>query len=156
MATHVKRSVEDAAPVRAAYAQVDGGPALAEEFSTIPASSVLTGFPGARIGHSETGGQRCEDPASGVLTGYPGDRSADHVHPRSHGLDDPAAGVLTGYPGARVAHSEAGGQAVDDPAAGVLTGYPGDRTGGHVATDALGIRSTGAGTSEGDAGSGHE
>jgi hypothetical protein len=117
-----------------------------------PAAGLLTGYPGARTVHSETGGQGCEDPAAGVLTGYPG----DHVHPRSHGLDDPAAGVLTGYPGARVAHSEAGGQAVDDPAAGVLTGYPGDRTAGHVATDALGIRSTGAGTSEGDAGSGHE
>jgi hypothetical protein len=93
-----------------------------------PASTVLTGFPGARIGHTETGGQTLEDVAAGVLTGYPGDRTADHVRAGTHGLDDPAAGVLAGYPGPRATHSESGGQDADDLAAGVLTGYPGDRS----------------------------
>jgi hypothetical protein len=92
-----------------------------------PASSVLTGFPGARIGHTETGGQTPEDVAAGVLTGYPGARTAGHVHAGTHGLDDPASGVLTGFPGPRATHSESGGQDADDPAAGVLTGYPGGR-----------------------------
>ena len=76
-----------------------------------PASSVLTGFPGARIGHTETGGQTPEDVAAGVLTGYLGDRTAGHAHAGTHGLDDPAAGVLNGYPGPRATHSESGGQA---------------------------------------------
>lgn len=97
-----------------------------------PAAGLLTGYPGARIRHSEAGGQGHADPAAGVVTGYPGDRTIEHVHPRTRGLDDPAAGVLTGYPGSRTTHSETGGQGVGDPAAGFLTGYPGDRTADHL------------------------
>jgi hypothetical protein len=97
-----------------------------------PASSVLTGYPGARVDHTETGAQGSSDAAAGMLTGYPGARTADHVHGGTHGLDDPAAGVLAGYPGARATHTETGGQGTHDPAAGVLTGYPGARTAGHV------------------------
>jgi hypothetical protein len=97
-----------------------------------PASTVLTGYPGVRVAHSDAGAQGPDDPAAGVVTGYPGMRTSLHVHGGMHGLDDPAAGVVTGYPGARTEHSETGGQTVDDPAAGVLTGYPGTRTAGHV------------------------
>jgi hypothetical protein len=147
VATHMERSTEGAVPARAAHDQwtvVPRSPRVLDD----PASGVLTGYPGARIGHTETGGQGVDDPASGVLTGYPGDRTGTHLHVGTRGLDDPAAGVLAGYPGDRVDHTGTGGQSADDPAAGVLTGYPLGRTGGHVDTGARGT-STGTDDAEG-------
>jgi hypothetical protein len=146
VATHVKRSIEVAVPVRAAHGQWTVGPRSPRVLDD-PASGVLTGYPGARIGHTETGGQGVDDTASGVLTGYPGDRTGIHLHAGTCGLDDPAAGVLAGYPGARVDHTGTGGQSADDPAAGVLTGYPLGSTGRHVET---GTRGANPGTDDGE------
>ena len=134
MATHVKRSIEGAAPVRAAHAQWTVGPRSPRVLDD-PASGVLTGYPGARIGHTETGGQGVDDPCLRRADRLPRRPApAPIVHAGTRGLDDPAAGVLAGYPGARVDHTGTGGQSADDPAAGVLTGYPLGSTGGHVDT----------------------
>ena len=77
MATHVKRSVEVAVSVRAAYGQWTVGP-RSPRVPGDPASGVLTGYPGARIGHTETGGQGADDTAAGggvvamAVAGLPG------------------------------------------------------------------------------------
>ena len=99
-----------------------------------PDAAFLTGFPGERISHTNTGGQGTDDPAAGVLTGFPGDRTPSHLGAGAESAD-PDAEFLTGFPGERISHTNTGGQGTDDPAAGVLTGFPGHRTPSHLGTD---------------------
>ena len=96
-----------------------------------PDAAFLTGFPGERISHTNTGAQGTDDPAAGVLTGFPGDRTPSHLGTGAESAD-PDAAFLTGFPGERISHTNTGGQGTDDPAAGVLTGFPGHRTPSHL------------------------
>ena len=97
-----------------------------------PDAGFLTGFPGERISHTDTGAQGADDPAAGVLTGFPGDRTASHLGTGAESAHDPDAGFLTGFPGERISHTDTGAQGTDDPAAGILTGFRGQRTPSHL------------------------
>jgi hypothetical protein len=117
--------------------------AAPEDVSDDPAGEVVRGYPGARVSHTETGGEGPDDPAAGVLTGYPGDRTPSHLGSDEDDDEDPVASVLRGYPGARVSHTETGAEGPDDPAAGDVTGYPGARTRSHTSPHGKGADSEG-------------
>ena len=112
-----------------------------------PDAAFLTGFPGERISHTNTGGQGTDDPAAGVLTGFPGDRTPSHLGDRGRERG-PGRGLPDRLPGRTNQPHDTGGQGTDDPAAGVLTGFPGHRTPSHLGAAAEAAASTDPSTAD--------